>query len=199
MGMPERQAVVLTPAAARLTLRDRIWTIMRSLREFTAMDVRGELVGGITHQAVRRYAVCLEAAGYLERIRGASPIRWRLVKDTGVDAPRVRPDGSAIGPHPREQMWRTMRIIGEFSVRELAISASTESVPVTVAAATQYIRRLERAGIVRRVLVDRSGDRYRLLKSRYTGPRPPVVRRDGTILDLNTGEILRPTGGGRHD
>lgn len=165
---------------------------MRTLREFSATDVRGEMIGATSHQAIRGYAACLEAAGYLERIPEASPVRWRLVRDVGVDAPRVRPDGTEIGPQPRDQMWRTMRIIGEFSARELAISASTEDLSVSVTSADLYVRRLERAGYLRCVLAARTGARFRLIRSRYTGPRPPVARRDGTVIDLNTGEIIHP-------
>jgi hypothetical protein len=202
--------------AGALTPRDRLWAAMRRFRcgePFSVAEimllagVRGDealdLGGAARADSTIDYIRGLTAAGILEDA-GARPIdrpvrelRWfRLVKDVGVEAPRVdkqgRPVTQGIGC---AQMWRAMRALkGEFGARELSIAASTEAHVVEHATAKRYARELARAGYLQ-VTKESAGGRgaerlYRFVKSRYTGPRAPMITAQKQVMDGNTGEIV---------
>jgi hypothetical protein len=110
---------------------------------------------------------------------------YRLLRDEGVEAPRVRPDGSRVTMgQGREAMWRTMRILTRpWTPRELAVHASTEEHPVALQEAQDYAQRLCRAGYLHRT----AAQTYRLIPARYTGPQPPRIQRTKAIWDPNLG------------
>lgn len=174
-----------------------MWEAIRALRVFTALELRGALpaCAGVSVDVMRAYVTGLVNAGYLAR-EGTT---YTLARDTGVEAPRVRNDGGRVttGAH-REQVWRTLKIIGEFCLDELAIHASTEQHPLTRASVTEYIRHLRRAGYL--IVKDTGGGgrpkRYRLLPARYSGPRPPQVRHAPgaatQVFDPNLNRVVWP-------
>jgi hypothetical protein len=188
--------------------RERAWSAIRALGEFTIGEL--EERSRLNMSTLRNYVLALERAHYLEKIRNERPVyllsgitsgafprvRWRLVRDVGVEAPRVRQDGSdcPVG-RKREQMWRTMRILREFDYRDLAINASTDAALVHERDAKHYIRYLARADYLIRVKPGKPGNkpgagilaRYRLLPMRYTGPRAPMIQRARVVYDPNLG------------
>jgi len=188
--------------------RQAMWEILRALHQagetITIREVRGHFSGNVPTGRVRDYLVGLEAAGYLERLeepcKSGEPVRYRLARDVGVEAPRVTRDGRHVTQGAgREQLWRTMRIIGEFNHRELAVQASTEAQPVAENEAAYYCQYLARAGYL--VITTQSAPnrpaRYRLLPSRYTGPRAPQIQRIRQVWDANKHEVVwRPEDGG---
>ncbi len=66
-----------------------IWKAMRIFRAFTVEDLLAALMGdaSITRDDIRAYAQMLARSKYLSVLQrgrgGNSPVRWRLVKDTG--------------------------------------------------------------------------------------------------------------------
>jgi len=201
--MPRRPAHLVADAR-RPEGREVIWQAIRKLGQFTTLDLEGETY--IKESTIRTYVMGLERAGYLERIEDAPPrvpgafraARWRLVKDMGVEAPRVRRDGTVVVQGlSREQMWRTMRILGTFTWRDLAVQASTEECPVAESEARHYCRYLHRAGYLHQVDAGGPGrpGTYRLLPGRYTGPRPPMIQRVRQVFDPNLGEVVWSAGG----
>ena len=187
----------------RYTSREALWAAMRRLGRFTVRQVCEETRLGI-HTA-RDYVRGLEAAGYLRRVgsvrtRGG-PIACRaavyeLVRDVGVEAPRVRKDGTEVTQgRGREQMWRAMKILGEFSARDLAVHASTEAHAVSLEDAKHYIKYLVKAGYLA-VVRARKGEpyRYRLLPSKNTGPRAPMIQRVRQVFDPNLGRVVWRSG-----
>lgn len=190
--------------------RQAMWEILRALHQagdsITIPDVRGRFGGTMPAGRVRDYLVSLEAAGYLKRNeeprKGGEPVRYRLVRDVGVEAPRVTRDGRHVTQGAgREQLWRTMRIIGEFNHRELAVHASTEAQPVAENEAAYYCQYLARAGYL--VTIVEGGPnrpaRYRLLPSRYTGPRAPQIQRIRQVWDANKHEVVWRPEDDRHE
>ena len=88
-------------------------------------------------------------------------------------------------------MWRTLRILGPLSARELAEHASA-SVTVSLWTARSYLKWLVRGGYVKQ-LSKGSGDRntrYYLPSSCYTGPRPPMIQRGGKLYDPNLSKVV---------
>lgn len=144
---------------------------------------------------VRDYIIGLHAAAYLE-CTSAGPgktVEYRLAKDCGLEAPRVRKDGTEVTQgRGREQMWRTIKIIGEFSSRDLAANASTPDFPVAEGTAKDYCVMLAAAGYLATTRHGSPGveARYRLVPSCWTGPRAPMIQRLKQLYDPNTGKVV---------
>jgi len=137
----------------------------------------------------------LVAAWYLKK-RHEYPwyaTTYQLVKDCGIEAPRVRKDGTEVTQgRGREQMWRTIKIIGDFTARDLAQAASTPEFPVAESTARDYCIMLVGAEYLATVRPGSPGvpARYRLIQSRWTGPRAPMIQRLNQMYDPNTGEVF---------
>jgi hypothetical protein len=174
---------------SRINSRAAVWDAIRAQRTFTVRDVWAET--SITKDTVRDYLKGLEAAGYIERLDTSHgrTATWQLIADPGPEPPRVRADGSEITQGKgRLQLWRAMRVLGRFDVKELAINASTEDHQVALGEARTYCQFLERAGYLKR-----RGQIYHLVD--YTGPRPPQIQRIKQVWDANTHTIRFSQGG----
>ena len=174
--------------------RQRMWEAMReNVEGFTGYQIARR--AGVHDATVRSYIQSLEKAGYLERIAGADHFEeqtLRLIKDIGTEAPAVTRQGKiSTAGQGNEAMWRTLRILGRLSARQLAEHASV-SVTVSIWSARSYLKWLTRAGYVE-LLAEKPGDKnaqYLLLSNRYTGPRPPMVQRSGKLYDPNLGKVV---------
>ncbi|MDF2232199.1 hypothetical protein P2H44_06495 [Albimonas sp. CAU 1670] len=173
--------------------RAAIWAAMRakgdddwSVRDITrATD--------IPRWTVKDLADRLVLAGYAAREEGERGLRFRLTHKAGPQAPRLRADGTPASQGSGQlNMWRSMRVAREFSTTDLAAYSSVPPVVVAPSSAQKYCLRLARAGYLR-PLPRRSGSgEVRYVLVRDTGPRPPRIRRDGTLEDPNTGETVSP-------
>jgi len=168
--------------------REAIWQSIRALRCFTARELQDHCLVKMTR--VLRYLGGLTAAGYLEvydeQWPGRDPSRyWRLVRDCGVEAPRVRADGTPEREgEAAEQMWRTMKILQRFTCRDLMVHASTEECLISEDTAVEYCRYLCHAGYLARVA--RGGNRrtrYQFVPGANTGPQPPQVQKIRQVWD----------------
>lgn len=212
-----RKPVDLVAAAARPEGRQIMWQAMRKLRRFTIADIEGET--RIKEGTIRTYVCGLHRAGYLDvvgkqdrsayltHVPGSYALSiYKLIRDVGIEAPRVTRAGAPVTQgRAREQMWRTMRVIGEFSYRDLAMQATTEEQSILTTDAKDYVKHLYRAGYLALTVPDKRGNkpgtgapaRYRLLPSKYTGPLPPQVQRVKQVFDPNLGKVVWPKGGER--
>lgn len=208
-------------------LRPILWRLIRQVgaqgRAFSVEDLRGLLRQPARRERIRDYLTALAAAGYLVPVpagNGGPVVAWQILRNPGIDAPRVHDDGSPVVQGAgREQCWRAMRILVTFTVDELVASASTPRWAVARGEAEDYCLRLARVGILRRQTgaISRHPDaagrlrrqqaptRYTLPPSRYTGPQPPQIlrarpARDGQpavpkrVLDPNTHTLYWPDG-----
>jgi hypothetical protein len=184
-------------------LRQRIWDRIRGIPEGIPFS-QADLLSGhdvYSKSSAREYLSGLKNAGYLvmavPHTRHSLP-RYVLVNDAGIEAPRVRRDGTPVtGGLREEQMWRTLRLLpGDTCARELAAHASTPEINVAEKTAVGYLRDLHRAGYLQITRPAKFGGRsgggqrarYRLITN--TGPRPPMVCRTKTVYDPNLGEII---------
>ena len=79
-----------------MTAQDRVWKVVRNLRDFTIYEVV-ELTG-IPYKNISVYISALAKAGYIRRIGlrkerpGSAPRSkvWKLIKNTGPKAPLLR-------------------------------------------------------------------------------------------------------------
>lgn len=175
--------------------RQRIWEAIRDTKgkQFTQPDVS---YGGMETSTVREYLTGLANAGYLEIAhKGSAPCissKFRLVRDTGAEAPRVRKNGEEVTQgHGNEAMWGAMQALGTFSYALLA-----EMSGATIQTVKSYCLALSRAGYLTLESEGKKSGRgatcakFRLLKSRVHGPRPPMITRLKAVYDPNIHEIV---------
>lgn len=194
-------------------LRPQLWAAIRRIGAqgavFNVSVIRGAMRFPVKRERIRDYLQALEKGGYLAPVPAQADggPGWQLLRNPGIDAPRVRPDGSPIVQGAgREQCWRTMRILGTFGVAELVATASTPRWTIKPGEAEDYCDRLARVGILHRYRAA-AGERwlYTLTPARYTGPQPPQILRyrpakDGqpprrkAVFDPNTGLLYWPDG-----
>lgn len=174
---------------------DAIWAAVRKLRDgFTAADIRGELSAASGSQDIRivyGYLARLVKGGYVsfEPAQGRERGRYSLIDDVGSHAPRLGRDGRPCNRgQKRRQLWRTITILGEFSARELQVTASTEDHPIAYYYAQRYCGHLALAGVL--VSSDSRPMRYQLVPKYRRGPNPPRVLQRVQIVDGNTGTLL---------
>lgn len=199
-----RKPSTLVAAAGRgqSTGYHAIWEAIRIQREFTAKSlwlVVEKRRGGNIY-TIRSYIQRLVLGGFVEQTattnqRGATSVKhFRLIKDCGVDAPRLTDAGTpSRAGRSIEQMWRSMGILGDFNYRDLAIAASTSDVSVNEEHAKHYVAALARAGYLVKTQTGKhsvSLARWRLIRSRNTGPRAPVVQKLEAVYDANLNQIV---------
>ena len=192
----------LSALAGDVTPRQLIWDAIRHQHLddgiITMQGIRIALKRHpeLSESRISDYLRSLIAGGFLVRRNPDAPPAttaiYFLQRDVGVEAPRVRRDGTLPPPPGREQLWRTLKIIGAFTGQELADAASTPQVPVAKATADEYIKMLSRAGYLQTVVEPSPGvpGRYRLVPSHWTGPMAPMIRRTKELYDPNTGAVV---------
>lgn len=174
----------------RLDTRETVWEAIRAAggRWFTLAVVADET--RLDRSTVRDYLKGLVAAKYLEAEEPQPPQKsrlYRLIKDVGVEAPRVRVDGTTVTMgRGRENLWRALKRLGEFTIKELALAASDDEHQVAEREVETYICFLVRAGYL--VSVDKG--RWRMPASKWTGPRPPMIQRTKQLYDPNLGKVV---------
>lgn len=181
--------------------RQRIWEVIRAQREGLTCYALSRR-SSVDDCTTKTYMQALERGGFIEQsnetVRIGEEKQYRLIKDNGLEAPRLTKDGQPVTQgRAQEQMWRTMRILGsDFNCQELAGLASTSEVAVSPAAARDYLKHLAHAGYVTVVAKGKGRgtggvpNRYRFNLGRYTGPRPPMVQRTKSIYDPNVGKVV---------
>ena len=182
--------------ARRTNRRPAIWAALRRLRTATAEAILAE-VGG-TDSTVRAYMDALVKAGHVERRpdpAGVAKWVYAVAERAPVIAPSVRPDGQARSHgDQQDRMWRSMKMLQAFTVRDLAITASLKDQPVTELRASKYVHWLLAAGYLVVKQPPKGGRRgtpglYRL--ARNTGPRAPQVHhKAGEVSDPNLGTVV---------
>jgi len=176
-----------------LDTRQAVWKSIVRLHHFTLRQLREETL--LTIESVRDYLTGLEAAGYIARVEheeaNPGPVEWYLVKDIGVEAPRVRKDGTPVTQgQGRENMWNAMRIMRTFTALELAVAARTPECFVKEATAVDYAKHLCRAGYLAR----RPDGCYVMLPTAYTGPLAPMIQRTKRVWDPNQCKVRWQSG-----
>lgn len=168
--------------------RQRMWEAIRARRDgFTRLDIA--VAAGLELPTTRKYLECLLKGGFIGGLppRPGQTKTYTLLRDNGLEAPRLTRDGQPIPPTAHELMWRTLRILGDFDCVQLATMASTPEVTVTRVSAKHYVHFLHRAGyltVLSQGVPHRSSS-YRLLPGKYTGPRPPMVVKTDSVFDPN--------------
>lgn len=190
--------------------RQHIWEAIRRLSAKDEAFNERQIWAAIPFEAritieldtVRDYRRALVNAAILKQATEPKhhriPATFILQNDEGLDAPRLRRDGSRVTMGmSQEQMWRTLRMLKtDINAIELAAHASTPAIPVDRVAANDYLQTLNTAGYL---ICTKAGKgrgnggtlaRYRLSPSRNTGPRPPMVCRTRVVYDPNEDKVV---------
>lgn len=186
--------------------REAVWETIRKMQRFTVHELHLETL--LSKATIRDYVIGLTRAGYLKEdgkkdgeATKMPAVIYKLKRDIGIEAPRVKRDGTEVTQgRGREQLWRTIRILGEFTAKELAVTASTENHHVTFNEAKTYLLFLHKAGYVRCITPGKPGSQYtagnlaRYRSVRHTGPKPPQVQRIKQVYDPNLKKVVWPKG-----
>lgn len=177
----------LGPLHTRQALWDAIREVAHERGRFTVPEITERTLLGV--DTARSYVRGLVAAGIVRQAAAGGRIgeatQWELVRDAGAEAPRLREDGSpVIQGQGRENMWLAMKIMHDFSPRELAVAATMPDCQVRETTAAEYLLYLHRAGYLAR-----QNGRYRLLPGAWTGPFAPMIQRTKRVWDPNLKKI----------
>jgi hypothetical protein len=175
-----------------LTPRERIWAALRRLRFGTRREIA--IAAKARDDTTRDYLRALVAGGLVEESHNDAGVAgYRLVRDAGLEVPRLRADGTPVTQGlAREQMWRTMRLLGTFTLDDLVVQASTDEVQIAAEDAKSYAYWLAKAGYLRVIEACRC---WRFIPTRYSGPKPPMVQRVKAVFDPNLQRVVWPDAG----
>ena len=190
---------------ANLSGQDAIWVGIRTLRNFTRQELVMWLFNNgypnINGSTVTSYMRRLSKGKFLQISQKGDvgnkkhqENHYELINDCGHTAPKLSADGSLSrrGMGSRN-LWLAMRILGDFDYLDLVATASNDDVQVSPATAERYINALKTAGYlfqVKAAEVGGSPRRFRLLPTKNTGPKPPVVQTVKQIYDPNINEVV---------
>lgn len=171
--------------------RQAIWEWIRAWHgSFTVNDLM--LTVRLESSSINDYLTGLVNAPEQYLTARKSPSRGVLTQyvlnnDIGVDAPRVRKDGTPVTQgQGRQHMWKAMRILKNFTTIELAFNSSTDDHRVADSEAITYCAALCKAGY----LVGKYPQRYQLIPSMWTGPQPPQIQRTRQVYDPNLKRVV---------
>ena len=176
--------------------KQRLWEAVRQAhRAGTPWTVAQ--VAELADVSVNHAAKILQAwmrAGYVERRPAEGQRRlflFSLVRDNGLDAPRVNDQGKPLPPCSRELMWHTMRRLGTFTLKELCLHASVPERAVPYLTAKGFVQYLVLAGYLTEMESPAPGRpaRYHMRPGAWTGPRHPRILQVHKVLDANTSTI----------
>lgn len=180
---------------------EHYWAMMRARTASAGFFTIGDIhlcTNGVRRETVQHYVRGCLATGAVEEVApepaGGShaPKRYR-VKVTATEAPT---EGKGLAPsgatRARGHLWTAIRTLDFFTSRDLAIASSTDDVQVSRRSAQAYITALSRAGYLIEVSGSGGGRcaSLRLKPGMNTGPKAPVVRTDGSVVDRNKGLVV---------
>lgn len=169
---------------------DGVWSEIRRLNIFTAREIQENT--DIHKKTITDYVKRLTAGGYIEEHASFQETgRYVLVRDAGIHPPRIRPNGQPVTQgQGTENMWRSMRMLGQFTPRDIMVHSTTDTVSVTEATSKSYCSMLLKARYLRVVQKAVPGQRQATYKFiRNTGPLPPQIQRVKQVFDPNIREV----------
>ncbi|WP_397458182.1 hypothetical protein AB3464_25045 [Pseudomonas asplenii] len=175
--------------------RQFMWEAVRDNRNGFTANVIAQ-ISGQTEGSVKVYIRALNKAALIELVDGEGEFgdhRWRLVRDEGAEHPRVNIAGKRTNHGAGlENLWRTLRIMGEMTAAQAADMASVGEVKISQAYALNYFCDLARAGYLVQSEFDFQGPvSFRLKPEFSTGPRHPIIQRTTSmqVFDPNMNKV----------
>lgn len=198
-----RKPVHLTMIGGK-TPRQRAWEAIRQLcNGFIQEDIVRK--ARVSESVVIDYVKALLKGGYIEIAseetinRICTKRTYRLVRDNGLEAPRLNKNGEEVVQGSiNDAMWGTLRRmfkVESVDYRQLAAFASTSRTPVSEATARTYMQILAAAGYLECVQEAVKGKkptpaRYRLKPAMESGHRSPMIQRTKSVFDPNWNKVV---------
>ena len=170
--------------------QDGIWVEVRRLNVFSVTDI--VKATDINRKTVSDYIRRLEAGKYVEKHTSFEETnRYALLRDGGIHAPRLKKDGAPVTMGGGTMnMWRSMRMLGQFTPRDLAMHSTTSSVSVNDDTAKSYCSMLLKAKylrVLRKAVPGKHQATYKFIRN--TGPLPPQIQRVKQVFDPNIRQV----------
>ena len=173
--------------------RQRIWEAIRSSStEFTTDGISRR--SKVELDIVRSYMKSLALGGWISiSSKGGigQPNIFTLQRDNGIEAPRVRKDGSeVVQGSVNEAMWGAICVLMEFTSQQIA-----EISGASPATAKTYCRMLAKAGYLQPISKGKGVGKggittvWQSVRSRNSGPRAPMITRLKAVYDPNLHEV----------
>lgn len=174
--------------------RQQIWAEIRKQREFTLNSLSSGCK--IHRDTIETYVTGLRKAGFVELVEKMAinkpyvvttftENRYKLAKDVGIDAPRLTRDGKILSADINQDLWRSMKILKEFSATDLIASTTQKTTRNNV---DTYCQMLCRAKYLKR-----NGTRFVFVKN--TGAKAPQILRIKAVFDPNLSKVVYQSGG----
>lgn len=172
---------------------EHYWQMMVDLTRkaggFTITDVWG-LTNSRSRNTVKGYIVYCRDAGHIEET-GALPngaITYRVINLT-VTAPTIRrPDYQGTRGRVQQAIWSAMRGLPQFTIKELAVEASTDEITITDGLVRDYLIALQEAGYITTLRPSqklKTRGLFRLKPIMNTGPAAPAIMKARFVYDRN--------------
>ncbi|MBS4773402.1 MAG: hypothetical protein KHX55_03900 [Proteobacteria bacterium] len=172
--------------------RKMVWKVIRELKHFTIRDIEDRTK--IQPRTITSYLQALERAEIIDKRAVYQPNRgclrtneYNLLKDLGAMAPVVNKAGKLIEDTHQSRIWRAIRILKNFTLKDIVATASQDNDPVSLTAADQYLNYLKKAGY----LVKRNNEKvFHLVSSMNKGIQAPQIQRIKQIYDPNIDVVV---------
>ena len=195
----------VTPGSPFYRGHDHYLSVMRYLgkdsAEFTLAEIasrsnapRDKSIGDFLQRLIKAQIVEVTRTFNAPTKRGGSVKHnvYRLLSRP-TKTPIVNRDGT-IGQQGEKNanMWTAMRCMSRFTKHDLAISAATDVLPISIHTAATYIQHLMNAGYLQELRASRSRNPaiWRLKPSMNTGPEAPRILKTKVVYDVNKGRIF---------
>lgn len=180
------------PADKSKNNRQIIWQAIRKLQNFSIKEL--EDITKVNNATILSFLTNLEKAGVLNKEitkfsdKGFFQIsRYTLLKDCGLVAPQVNKRGEFLEDNAQSRMWKAIRILKTFSLRDLIVTASTDNSQISISAADTYLGLLKKAGYVTKKNQDKN---YKLVMAMNSGIKAPQIQKTKSIYDPNLNKIV---------
>ena len=177
--------------------RQRMWEAIRNANgDFVALEIVQQSKCDLHN--VYHYLRALTKANFLSanevpstKRKGDRPTkRYTLLKNTGIEAPRINSKGEQVVAGPKyELLWRTLRISKTVPTQQLVDHAAAAGLKITPRSVNLYTKALIDAGYIH--VTGRDGHRQFTLKPYMnTGPRPPQIQNIKAVYDPNLNKVM---------
>ncbi len=178
------------PVSVASNNRKLVWKAIRELKEFTVKNIFYKT--DVQPRTVLSYLQNLEKAGILDKnidiTNGCLKTnKYTLIKDMGLLAPVVNKNGKLVENTKQARIWRAIRILKTFTLKDAVATASTEDDPIILQAAEQYLNYLRKAGYLIWLKKDKT---YRLNLAMNKGIQAPQIQRIRQVYDPNIDKVV---------
>jgi len=172
--------------------RKLVWKVIRELKTFTLRDIENKVK--VKNSTIFSYLKALEKAQILnkeviyQKEKGCLRTNvYTLVKDMGAMAPVVNKNGCLVEDSHQARIWRAIRILKNFTLKDIVATASQDNDPVSLTTTDQYLNYLKKAGY----LIKKNNEKiFHLNPVMNKGIQAPQIQRIKQIYDPNIDAVV---------